>query len=82
MLIGVLPLVLVGALAYGLNWLRKHDHLPYWLQMARAYLDLGQAYVELVTAAVVRPFLAIGSSCATVRGWGRALMRMFGGGDE
>ncbi|MBN1815012.1 MAG: hypothetical protein JXA14_24470 [Anaerolineae bacterium] len=63
------PIVLLGALIYGLGWLQRHENLPRWLKMAQAYEFLGQAYVELAMAYVVRPFLFVHSALATAQRW-------------
>lgn len=63
------PLVILGALVCGLGWLQRHENLPSWLRLAQSYMSLGQAYVELVMAAIVRPILFIQSAMATVRQW-------------
>ena len=63
------PIVLLGAMIYGLGWLQRHENLPRWLKMAQAYESLGQAYVELVMAYIVRPFLFVHSALATVQRW-------------
>jgi hypothetical protein len=67
--IALMPLVVLGALIYGLGWLQRHENLPHWLKMARAYESLGQAYVELAAAYVVRPFLFVHSVLAMVQRW-------------
>jgi hypothetical protein len=67
--IALMPLIVLGALIYGLWWLRRHENLPRWLKMARAYESLGQAYVELAAAYVVRPFLFVHSALATAQRW-------------
>ncbi len=66
-IIASVPLVVLGALIYGLGWLQRHENLPHWLKMARAYESLGQAYVELAAAYVVRPFLFVHSVLAMVQ---------------
>jgi hypothetical protein len=63
------PLLILGALIYGLGWLQRHENLPSWLKLAQAYTSLGQAYVELAMAFVVRPFVFIHSVLATVQRW-------------
>jgi len=68
-IIALIPLALVGALAYGLWWLRQHRNLPRWLQLARAYVFLGQAHVERAMAAVVRPIFWIRGKQAKVQAW-------------
>ena len=68
-LLALAPLLLLGALIYGLGWLQKHENLPSWLKLAQAYTSLGQAYVELAMAAIARPFLFVHSVLATVQRW-------------
>jgi hypothetical protein len=63
------PVVLLGALIYGLGWLQRHENLPSWLKLAQAYTSLGQSYVELAMAFVVRPFLFVHAALATVQRW-------------
>jgi hypothetical protein len=63
------PIGILGALVYGLGWLQRHENLPRWLKVARAYESLGLAYVELAMAYVVRPFLFVHSTLATVQRW-------------
>jgi hypothetical protein len=63
------PLLILGALIYGLGWLQRHENLPSWLKLAQAYTSLGQACVELAMAAIVRPFMLIHSALATVQRW-------------
>jgi hypothetical protein len=63
------PVVVLGALIYGLGWLQRHENLPRWLKVARAYESLGQAYVELAMAYVVRPLVFIHSATAMVQRW-------------
>jgi hypothetical protein len=65
----LVPLVVLGALVYGVSWLRRHENLPHWLKMARAYESLGQAYVELAAAYIVRPFFFFHSVMARVQRW-------------
>ena len=77
--LALLPLSLLGGLAYGLWWLRRHEHLPSWLSLAQAYLGVGQAYVELAMASIVRPIFAIHSALSTLKGWFGALERRSGG---
>lgn len=63
------PAVVLGALIYGLGWLHRHENLPRWLKMARAYESLGLAYVELAMTYVVRPFMFVHSAVAMVQRW-------------
>ena len=55
----LVPLVVLGALIYGLGWLMRRDHLPAWIKVAQAYLALGRAYIERAMAAVVQPVIAV-----------------------
>jgi hypothetical protein len=63
------PVVILGALVYGLGWLQRHENLPSWLKLAQAYLSLGRAYVELAMAVITRPFLFIHSVLAMIQRW-------------
>ncbi len=65
----LMPLMLFGGAVYGMWYLQRHENLPSWLRLAQAYLTLGQSYVELAMRAVVRPFMLIHSTLATVQGW-------------
>lgn len=77
---GLVPLTLLGGLAYGVWWLRRHDNVPTWLRLARGYVGLGQAYVERAMRAAAGPFLRARSSLAQVQGMLRAISRQ--GGDR
>ena len=68
-LLVLVPLLVLGALVYGLAWLRRHENLPSWLKLAQAYTSLGQGYVDLAMAAIVRPFLFVHSTLAMVQRW-------------
>jgi hypothetical protein len=74
-LLGMVPLLVAGWLVYGFGRLQRHRNLPSWLQLARAYLTLGQAYVEFAMAVAARPVFLIGSASATVGGWWEAVAR-------
>lgn len=63
------PVLVLGTLIYGLGWLQRHENLPRWLKMARAYESLGLAYVELAMTYVVRPFMLVHSAVAMVQRW-------------
>jgi len=65
----LLPLALLGGLVYGAWWLGRRDNLPRWLRLARSYLEIGLAYVELAMRAIIKPILLLNSALATVRGW-------------
>ncbi|MCX7682047.1 MAG: hypothetical protein N2508_08825 [Anaerolineae bacterium] len=80
-LVALLPLALCGGLVYGLGQLLRHDRLPSWLGLVRAYLELGQAYVRLFMAILVRPILALHTAAARLRGWVTVIAR-FSGGDR
>jgi hypothetical protein len=67
--IALMPIVVFGAAIYGLWWLQRHENLPRWLKVARAYESLGKAYVELAAAYIVRPFLFVHSTLAMVQRW-------------
>ena len=66
--IALVPLLLLGAVIYGLWQLQRHEHLPSWLKAAQAYLALGRSYIELAMAAIVRPILLVNSVLATIQG--------------
>lgn len=80
--VALAPLALFGGLVYGLWWLQRHENLPTWLQVARAYLALGRAYVELAMRTVIRPILVVHSVLATVQGWLGAMARFARGGSR
>ena len=69
----LLPLVVLGGLVYGLWWLRRHENLPSWLRLTRAYVSLGLSYVELAMAMIVRPILFVNGALATAQRWATAL---------
>ena len=77
--IALMPLTLLGALVYGLWWLQRHENLPSWLQIARAYLGLGQSYVESAMRVVVKPILVVQSVLATVQNWLEVAAKSGGG---
>ena len=74
------PVILLGALVYGAGWLRRRENLPYWLKVAQAYVALGQGYVQLAMAAIIRPIVEINRVMATVGGWFAGSAKA--GGDE
>ena len=76
--VALVPLVLAGALVYGLWWLRRHENLPSWLALAREYVKLASAYVELAMVTVVQPILFLHRVVATVEGWLRGIARLGG----
>jgi hypothetical protein len=76
--VALVALALLGGVVYALWQLHRHQNLPSWLKLAQAYLALGQAYVELVTRAVVRPILQVHSFLATVQGWLGAIAKLGG----
>jgi hypothetical protein len=78
--VGLMPVVLLGALIYGTGWLRRHENLPSWLKIAQAYVALGQGYVQLAMAAIARPFIVVNGALATVREWVTGIANS--GGDE
>jgi hypothetical protein len=65
----LVPLVVFGALIYGVGWLRRHENLPSWLELAQAYVSLGQGYVEMAMALLVRPILVVHSAQAIIQRW-------------
>jgi hypothetical protein len=67
-ILALVPLVIFGGLVYGAWWLRRHEHLPRWLHLARTYLELGRRYVELAMAFVVRPIFAVSTFVAKIQG--------------
>jgi hypothetical protein len=67
--LALIPVVLLGALVYGLFRLQRHQNLPSWLRLTRAYVDLGLSYVELGMAAIVRPIFWVSRILSTVQGW-------------
>lgn len=76
--LALVPLVLFGGLVYGMWWLQRHENLPSWLALARAYLEVGRATVALAMAVVVRPFMLIYSVVGTVQGWLSVVARVGG----
>ena len=74
----LVPLAVFGGLVYGLGWLGRHEHLPGWLRLARAYVGLGRAYVERAMRVVASPVMAVHSTVATVRGWLHAIAKLGG----
>ena len=65
----LVPLVLFGGLVYGMWWLQRHENLPTWLQLIRAYVSLAQSYVELAMQIVVKPVVRVNDTLATAQGW-------------
>lgn len=74
------PLVVLGGLIYGMGWLQKHDNLPTWLQVIRAYVDLVVSYVELAMGIVAKPVLLVKGVSAAVQEWLEKIVPH--GGDE
>jgi hypothetical protein len=79
MLLAMVPLLLIGSLVYGLGWLQRHENLPTWLGLVRAYVGLAQAYVDLGMAAVARPVIAVNSARAAFLGWRAAIVSVLKG---
>ena len=65
-LAALVPLVVLGALVYGLGWLMRRDHLPAWIKVVQAYLSLARAYVERAMAMIAQPVIAIGGLFARI----------------
>lgn len=78
--LGLLPLTILGALIYGLTWVRRHENLPGWLRSAQVYLGIAGSYADAVCAAIVRPVLLIHAVLARVSSWLRAIAEA--GGDR
>ncbi len=78
--IALAPLALFGGLVYGLWWLQRHENLPSWLRVARAYLAVVQAYVELAMRIVIRPILQVHAVLATVQVWAGGIAKLIKGG--
>jgi len=76
--LALVPLALLGGLAYATWWLRRHENLPRWLELAQAYLTLGQTYVEVAMRTVANPILQVHSFLATVQRWFGAIARLGG----
>jgi len=76
--VALVPLALMGGLVYATWWLRRHENLPRWLQLARGYLTLGQTYVEVAMRTAAQPILRIHSFLATLRRWFGAIARLGG----
>lgn len=81
LVLALVPLVLLGALIYGLGWLQRHENLPSWLKLAQTYTALGQAYVEMAMATIVRPIMFVNSILAKVHRW-LGIIAGCGGGDR
>ncbi len=65
----LVPLALFGGLVYGMWWLQRHENLPTWLQLIRAYLSLAQSYVELAMQMIIKPVVQVNAILATIQGW-------------
>jgi hypothetical protein len=76
--LALVPLVLLGGLAYATWWLRRHENLPRWLMLAQSYLTQGQNYVKVAMRAVAAPVLQVHSFLATVQHWFGAIARLGG----
>ena len=72
-LFGLIPLALLGAVVYGVWWLRMHRNMPSWLSTVRTYFGLGLSYVEMATDALAKPVIVAHKAAAAVEGWSRAL---------
>ena len=72
------PLAIFGGLVYGLWWLRRHENLPSWLKIMRAFFDRACQVIETGMSTVVRPIFAIHSAVATVKGWLKVINRTGG----
>ena len=72
------PMAIFGGLVYGLWWLRRHENLPSWLKIMRAYFDRACEVTEMGMSVIVRPIYAIHSAVATVQGWLKVINRTGG----
>ncbi len=72
-LLSLIPLALVGAVVYGVWWLRRHRNMPSWLGAARTHFGLGLSYVEMAMDALAKPVIVAHKAAAAVEGWSRAL---------
>ncbi len=64
----LIPLVVSGAVVYGVWRLLRHRNLPTWLLKGREVVTAGLSYVEVGMDAVSRPIFAVQTALATVRG--------------
>ncbi len=65
----LVPLALFGGLVYGMWWLQRHENLPTWLQLIRAYVSLAQSYIELAMQMIIKPVVQVNAILATIQGW-------------
>ena len=63
----LIPVVITGASAYGVRWLRRK--LPPLFAQARKVLALVKLYVERGSAAAVAPIIAAYAAVAQLRAW-------------
>ncbi len=75
----LVPLALFGGLVYGMWWLQRHENLPTWLQLIRAYLSLAQSYVELAMQMIIKPVVQVNAILATIQGWLDGITRLVKG---
>ncbi len=75
----LIPLVVSGAVVYGVWRLRRHRNLPTWLRRARGILMKASSAVETAMEVATRPIFAVHTASATVGGWLRVLTER--GGD-
>jgi len=76
--IALVPLVVFGALVYGMWQLLKHENAPRWLSIVRAYIELGRAYITRAMALVVQPVFWISSTVAKIEAWMKVIARAGG----
>ena len=69
----LIPLVVSGAVVYGVWRLRRHRNLPTWLRRAREILMKASSAVETAMEMATRPIFAVHTAFATVGGWLRVL---------
>lgn len=72
-LFGLIPLLIFGALVYGVWWLRRHRNLPTWLRRTHCTFDLGLSYVELGMRRIAWPIVWAHRTWASLRAWTRVL---------
>lgn len=72
-LFSLIPLVIFGALVYGIWRLRRHRNLPTWLRRTHVHFDLGLSYVDLAMRRITWPIVWAHRTRASLRAWNRVL---------
>jgi hypothetical protein len=76
---GIVPLILLAALAYGVYWLRGKVVLG--LRKALEYAELARLKVEAGMTALVTPFIRAYATAEMIKHIGESLYRRYGPGD-